>query len=193
MSGTLVVWKAPLVEDERAAKRLLDDYYETGDESAFEPSPDVERFYEELIALWPPRAYDEDDDHEEAVPTWASGEPEASSRLVSMDYSWSAPGEMLDDIQRLAVKHELVLYDPQGPDLHLPGEVADTPYVPTARDTLRVARVGLVAIAAAVAAWYASIPILSWIVIGIAALVVLAAVLGIWSDAHAAIRHRRRP
>lgn len=191
MSGTLIVWKAPLVEDERAAQRLLDTYYESGDETPFEPSPDVERFYEELIALWPPRPYDEDED-EDAVPTWASGEPEASSRIVSMDYSWSAPDVMLDDIQRLAKKHELVLYDPQGPDLHLPVDLPNEPYVPTAKDTLRVARMGLIAIAVAIAAWYASIPIFSWIVIGIAALVMLAAVLGIYGDAHATLKHRRR-
>lgn len=190
MSGTLIVWKAPVVEDERAAKRLLHDFYETGDESAFEASSDVERFYDELIALWPPRGYEEDED--DAVPTWASGEPEASSRLVSMDYSWSAPDEMLDDIQRLARKHELVLYDPQGPDVHPPVDVPHAPYVPTAKDTLRVAWMGLVALAVAIGAWYASIPILSWIVIGAAALVMLAAVLGIYGDAHAALKSRSR-
>ena len=188
MSGTLIVWKAPVVEDERDAKRLLDRYYETSDASAFESSADVERFYEELIALWPPRPYEEDDDD---VPTWASGEPEASSRLVCMDYSWSAPDAMLDDIQRLAKEHGLVLYDPQGPDVHLPNDRPDEPYVPDAREILRVASIGVISVAVAVGAWYASVPILSWIVIVVAGFMALMAVLGLYGDARAALKRRR--
>jgi hypothetical protein len=35
MSGALIVRKAPPDADEEAAARLLRDYYQTGDESAF--------------------------------------------------------------------------------------------------------------------------------------------------------------
>jgi hypothetical protein len=109
-----------------------------------------------------------------------------------LDYSWSAPDEFLDDIQRLARVHKLVLYDPQGPDVHLANEPPAEPYVPTASDTLRLARLGLIAVAVAVGAWYLSIPILSWIVIGVAGVVMLASLLGLYGDVHAAIRQRRR-
>ena len=186
MSGTLIVWKAPLVEDEKAAARLLKDYYVSGDEAAFEPSADVARFYDEIVATYPIDSWEDDE-----PPTWA-GAPHRSDRVVMLDYSWSAPGEFLDEIQRLARDHELVLYDPQGPDVHLPNEPAAEPYVPTARDTLRVAGLGLIAGAVAIGAWYVSIPILSWIVIGVAAVVVLASVLGLYGDAHALLRQRRR-
>jgi hypothetical protein len=189
LSGTLIVWKAPLVEDEKAAARLLREYYASGDESAFEASADLERFYDELIGLWPPRGHEEDDDDD--VPTWASGEPEASSRLVSMDYSWSAPDAMLDDIQRLAKKHELVLYDPQGPDVHLPTDAPDEPYVPTAGEIVRVASIGIVAVGAAIGAWYASIPVVSWIVIVVAGFMALMAALGLVADARQALERRR--
>jgi hypothetical protein len=186
LSGTLIVWKAPLVEDEKAAARLLEDYYASGEEAAFEPSGDVATFYDEIVALYPVDRWAEDE-----TPTWASA-PHRSDRVVMLDYSWSAPDGFLDDIQRLAGAHELVLYDPQGPDVHLPNEPPAEPYVPTAKDTLRVARMGLIAVAVAIGAWYLSIPILSWIVIGVAGVVALAAVLGLYGDAHAALRRRRR-
>jgi hypothetical protein len=41
MSETLILWKAPVVDDPDEAARLLAPYYDDGDESAFEPSPDV--------------------------------------------------------------------------------------------------------------------------------------------------------
>ena len=186
MSGTLIVWKAPIVEDEKAAARLLKAYFASGDDSAFEASEDVTTFYDEIVAAYPVDNWAEDE-----IPTWA-GAPHRSDRVVVVDYSWSAPDVFLDDIQRLARVHELVLYDPQGPDVHLPHEPPAQPYVPTARDTLRLARLGLVAVAVAVGAWYLSIPIVSWIVIGIAGLVVLASLLGLYGDAHAALQQRRR-
>ena len=37
MSMTLILWKAPLVEDGDEAKALIARWYETGDDSAFEP------------------------------------------------------------------------------------------------------------------------------------------------------------
>ena len=179
------MWKAPVVEDEKAAARLLEDYYARGDEAAFEPSDDVTKFHDELVAAYPIDSWAEDD-----TPTWA-GRPHRSDRVVMLDYSWSAPGEFLDDIERLARVHELVLYDPQGPDLHLPNEPPAEPYVPTARDTLRLARLGLIALAVAVGAWFLSIPILSWIVIGVAGVVVLASLFGLFGDAQAVLKQRR--
>lgn len=186
MSGTLIVWKAPIVEDEKAAARLLSDYFGSSGDAVFEPSEDVKKFYDEIVAAYPIDSWEEDE-----TPTWA-GAPHRSDRVVVLDYSWSAPGGFLDDIQRLARVHELVLYDPQGPDVHLPNEPPAEPYVPTARDTLRLARLGLIAVAVAVGAWYLSIPILSWIVIGVAGVVMLASLLGLYGDAHAALKHRRR-
>ena len=122
------MWKAPLVDDADAARALLDDFYETGDDSAFEASPDVARFYDEIVALDPVDDWDEGRDEDE-TPTWA-GTPERSDRVVSLDYSWSAPDAFLEDLQRLAVAHKLVLYDPQGPDVHVPGDTRE-PGLPT--------------------------------------------------------------
>ena len=103
MGGTLIVWKAPHPDDEDSAARLLVGYYATGDESAFNPSPDVRAFYRDVLALWPSREPADADD----APTWSST-PERSDRVVSLDYSWSAPDELLEDIDS-SRRHKLVL------------------------------------------------------------------------------------
>ena len=184
MSGTLIVWKTPLVDDEKAAARLLEDYYANGDEAAFEPSGDVAKFYDEIVALYPTDRWAEDE-----PPIWA-GAPHRSDRIVMLDYSWSAPDGLLDDIQRLAGVHELVLYDPQGPDVHLPNEPPAEPYVPTTRETLRARADGTHRRRSRGRSLVVSIPILSWIVIAVACVVALAAVMGLYSDAHAALKRR---
>jgi hypothetical protein len=183
MGGTLIVWKAPHPVSEEDAVRLLAGYYATGDESAFEPSPDVRAFHDELLGRWP-----SPDDADGGVPTWSSS-PEQSDRVVCLDYSWSAPGELLDDIDRLARLHQLVLYDPQGPSLHVPGVDAEPPPV-DAREVARVAAIGLGAIGVAVAAWYLSIFIVSWVVLVIAGFMAVAAVGTLVHYAVEARRHR---
>ncbi len=41
---TLILWKAPVVREAEEAKALLQHWYDSGDESALEPSPDIARF-----------------------------------------------------------------------------------------------------------------------------------------------------
>ncbi len=160
MSGTLIVWKAPGVEDEDAAARLHRDYYETGDENAVQPSEDVAGFYDEVIAPYPPLETLDVEDVDRTA-TWAST-PEGSDRVVSFNYSWSAPDALLRDIERLAREHRLVLHDPQGPDVYGPDDLNDEPYVPDRRETLRVTLIGVAAILVAIGSWYASITVVSW-------------------------------
>src|SRR5262245_55438018 len=138
MSGTLIVWKSPHSDGEDDAARLLSGYHATGDESAFEPSGDVTAFLDEVLELWPPRKPPEDVG---TAPSWSST-PERSDRIVSLDYSWSAPDELLDDIDRIARKHALVLYDPQGPSLRVPG-VDGEPAPVDGREVARVTAIGL--------------------------------------------------
>jgi hypothetical protein len=165
VAGTLLVWKAPKVADEDAAARLLAGYYATGDESAFEASGDVTAFYDDMMALWPP--LEEIDLDDESVPASWSATPERSNRIVSMDYVWSASDALLDDIERLAQLHGLVLYDPQGPAVIDPDQ-AESEYVPGAREILRLTAILVASVAVAVGAWFASITVLSWLVIVVA-------------------------
>ena len=91
MSMTLILWKAPAVGDPDEAKALLEPWYETEDDSAFEPSDDLG------IVL-----------------------PHNTGRLLDLSIRWGGDDRILADITALARIHELVLYDPQGPDVFLP-------------------------------------------------------------------------
>ncbi len=104
MSMDLYVWKRPMVSED-AAPQLLERFYEEGDTSAFEPSEDVSRFYDELVAMS------------------TDFEGERSDRIIDLSLSWSVPDDILNGIVALAQKHDLVLYDPQGPSFHSPLEL----------------------------------------------------------------------
>lgn len=190
MSMTLILWKAPVVDDPDEAKRLLEPWYDHEDDSAFEPSPDIAVAAEELRRLYPywPVSGEEllasMSEEERAQYTaeglaqlrqsgsyrqgqggpWADLPFEQSDGLLVLSIRWSAHGGVLDDIVRLGREHELVIYDPQGPSVYLPGDPEESGPVPapTLRDW-----VGLMAIAAALcaltyAAWLIPIWWLKW-------------------------------
>jgi len=160
LSGTLIVWKAPLVDDADAARALLDDFYETGDESAFEASPDVARFYDEIVALDPVDDWDEGRDEDE-TPTWA-GTPERSDRVVSLDYSWSAPRRVPRGPSACGGRARARALRPAGAGRSRPRRHQGAG-PPDLREIVRVGAIGLGAAAVAVGAWLVSVPILSWV------------------------------
>ena len=53
MSMTLILWKAPVVEDADQAKALTEAWYQSEDDSAFEPSEDIARVADLLRSRWP--------------------------------------------------------------------------------------------------------------------------------------------
>ena len=151
MSMTLILWKAPVVDDPEVAQALLKDWYETEDDSKFEPSGDIALVANELKRLFPWR----DLTNEETVARMSEeershykpedlrelrgvdgGEPWAdlpfyeTDRLLSVDVRWGADDAVIAAIVALARKHELVLYDPQGPDVFLPGDLLEAAPVP---------------------------------------------------------------
>ena len=146
MSMTLILWKAPVVDDPDDAQTLLKDWYETEDDSKFEPSGDIALVAAELRRLYPYRELS----NEETVARMSEeergrykpealkeirgvegGEPWAdlpfyeSDRLLALDVRWGADNAVIAAIVALARKHELVLYDPQGPDVFLPTDPID--------------------------------------------------------------------
>jgi hypothetical protein len=180
MSMDLYVWKRPLVTDEDEATRLI----ELDDESVFEPSADLERFYAELLERFPPPESFTDVELETAEIPWADS-PEGSDRLVWLSIRWSAKGEHLDAIVELAREYDLVLYDPQGPSFHSPADPGDDePYVPTLGEYARGALLTCIGVLLMVVAWKASIPVLSWIVIFVGGFVTLVAVFSLGAVAH---------
>jgi hypothetical protein len=119
MSMTLILWKAPVIDDPDEAKALLGPWYETEDDSAFEPSDDLEMVLERLLQRWP---FDPDADS----PPWADG-PHNTGRLLDLSIRWGGDDRILADITALARIHELVLYDPQGPDIFLATDPIEEP------------------------------------------------------------------
>ncbi len=124
MSLTLILWKAPVVDDADEAQALLESWYETGDDSAFEPSDDLAAVYDLLLHNYPM-------DWEKGADPWADG-PDNSGRLLVLSIRWGSQSRILADIAVLAKKYELILYDPQGPDVFLPGDPLELGPIPPA-------------------------------------------------------------
>jgi hypothetical protein len=155
MSMTLILWKAPVTDDEDEAKRLLEPYYEREDDSAFEPSADIAKVSDELLRRFP----DADDG------PWADFPFEQTERLLVVHIRWSADDAVLDAIEQLAREHELVLYDPQGPTVRLPTDPIDTGPAPPPRlrDYLTFVGIGLAAAGVFWLGWRIDVPVLDWI------------------------------
>lgn len=152
---TLLLWKAPLVPDAEEAAKLLAPFYEQSDDSAFEPSAALAVVADELLRRFP--------DAEDGP--WADSGPERAERILVLDIRWGADNAVIDAIVELAKQHELVLYDPQGPDVHLPGDVDES--VPDAPprliDHLKVLLMAVGAAATFWLGWRADNPVLHWL------------------------------
>ena len=156
MSMTLILWKAPMVADEAEAQALLKTWYETGDDSAFEPSSELQIVYDELLRNYPM-------DREKGADAWADG-PDNTGRLLVLSIRWGADGRILADIPVLAKKLGLVLYDPQGPDVFLPTDDLEPGPVPppTAWEWFKGFAIAAFLVGLTWAAWQIPIGWLRW-------------------------------
>lgn len=152
---TLLLWKAPVVRESDEAEELLKPFYERGDDSAFEPSDDITKVSSELLARFP----DSDDG------PWSDYPPDQTNRILMLGIRWGADNAVIDAITELARKHKLVVYDPQGPDVHLPDDPIDSEPVPplSALDILKFVPLGIVAAAIFLLGWWIDVPVLNWI------------------------------
>jgi hypothetical protein len=171
MSMTLILWKAPPVQDADEAQALLETWYETGDDSAFEPSEALAAVYDELLRQYPM-------DWEKGAGPWADG-PENTGRLLVLSIRWGGDGRILADVTALARKFELMLYDPQGPDVFLPTdpieELTDIP-PPTPWEWFKGVAIPVFLIALTYAAWQIPIGWLRWPAVVIAGFIASAGV-----------------
>ena len=160
MSMTLILWKAPVVEDPDEAGRFLDPWYETGDDSMFEPSEDIARAADMLRSRWPDAYEDEPPDD---CP-WADMPFEQSDRLLAIHIRWDADDTAVAAIYVLAKKLGLVLYDPQGPDVFLPTDPIDPGPVPppTLWEWFKAVAIAAFLCAVTYAAWLIPIGWLKW-------------------------------
>ena len=155
MGMDLILWKAPVTDDADEAERLLKPYYENGDESAFERSADVTAVADELARRFP-NAFE-----------GLSDDPTAGTidRVLILSMSWSVSEDVLNTVVELARIHNLVLYDPQGPDITLPTDPVDTDPPPptTIGGYLGIALVGVAAAGVFWLGWWIDVPVLEWV------------------------------
>ena len=182
MSMDLYFWKSPVTDDPDEAKRLLDLYFDGKDHSVFEPSPAIAAMAEQLLELYPVKlvvgdealAQIPEDERSKYTPEglaellsagiylrnddspWADLPFEQSDRLLALSIRWHTPDEVLDNIVRIAAEEDLVLYDPQGPDVYRAQEAPQpqTDEPPTAKDFVSVMTMFLLIAGATVAAWW---------------------------------------
>jgi hypothetical protein len=152
---TLVLWKAPVVIDPDEAERLLQPYYDRGDDSAFESSADIATVSTELLRRFP----------EAADGPWADSPPEQTDRLLLLSIRWRAGDAVIDAIVQLAREHELVLYDPQGPDITLPDDPLESGAISPPRliDYAKVLGMGLAGAGVFWLGWRIDVPVLNWV------------------------------
>ena len=152
---TLVLWKAPWVADADDAAQLLRPYYERGDDSEFQPSDDLAKIADELLRRFP----------EAEDGPWADFPPEQTERLLHLSIRWGAGDAVIDAIVELARAHQLVLYDPQGPEVYLPTDPVYSGPVPAPafRDYGKILLMGVAAFAVFWVGWRIDVPILNWL------------------------------
>lgn len=181
MTYTLYAWKAPRVTDPDEAAALL-DRWESGDAEGqpFEASTDVHWFFVELLNDLPELDAAPDEDH--AHPTgklWWTHETGPTDRLVTMRLHPGIPEDAIEIISALAVKYDLVLFDPQRQIAQLPLEEmaasASATFWP--RGAIQAFVAGGLGGFAALVAWFLGVPIVSGIVVIVGAFMVVMAVL----------------
>ena len=172
MSMTLILWKAPVVDDADEAERLLQPYYDREDDSAFEPSADIATVSNELLRRFPAAANG----------PWADYPPEQTDRLLLLSIRWGADNAVIDAIVELAREHGLVLYDPQGPDVALPDDPVETGPTPGPRlvDYLKILGIGLAAAGVFWLGWRIDVPVLDWVLMIIGGFFVSVVVFLLW-------------
>ena len=154
---TLILWKAPVVDDPDEAKALLTPWYVNEDESAFTPSADLQTVHDILLKQYP-------FDWDRGSDPWADP-PQVTDRMLVLGIRWGTQSRVLADITALARKFDLVLYDPQGPDVFLSTdpieELTEIP-PPTAWEWFKSLAIPAVLLALTYAAWLIPIGWIRW-------------------------------
>ncbi|HEX6409468.1 MAG TPA: hypothetical protein VFZ88_02640 [Sphingomicrobium sp.] len=158
MSMSLYLWKAPVIDDPDKARALIDRYYDQGEISVFERSEDVVRTLARIRENYSDAAGNDDN-------PWSSWPIEDSDRIIELNIRWSVDGEVLDTIVAIAAEHDLVVYDPQGPDVYRAVDAnADNGPIPrpTPWEWFKTFAIPAVLVALTYAAWQIPIGWIRW-------------------------------
>jgi hypothetical protein len=178
---TLYVWKRPRVTDPDEAAALLERWDESGDDAAdrpFEATTDVHWFLVELRNDLPELDATSDQEHAHPIKKlWWLDDPGPVDRVVTMQLAPETPQDAIATIASLAMKYDLVLFDPQRRSAHLPMEEmaahASATFWP--RGAIQAFVAGALGGLAAVIAWLLGIPIVSGIMVIVGAFMLVMA------------------
>ena len=175
MSMDLFLWKAPVTDDPDEAAALLRRYFEDGDKMVFEASEDVSHVLEIIRQNYP----DDPESGAEDSSPWASWPIPDSDRLIELNIRWSSETRLPADVVVLARKYDLVLYDPQGPDVFLPTDPIEDltpPRRTTAWEWMKIFLIAAGLLALTYVAWLIPIGWLRWPAVFVAGFFAAAAV-----------------
>jgi hypothetical protein len=193
----LYAWKAPRDLDADGAAELVQRWRDEGADPAaspFEPSEDVGWFHRELTKDEP-----ELDVVSDAVPSsstrpvWLATDQEPPARLVAIRLGSETTGGAVNDIYSLAVKYDLVVFDPRTHRVHLPldemAAYASARFWPGG--AVQAAVAGGIGLVLAIVGWFLPIPIVGWILIIVGGFLFVMAVFTFVHESRAALRARR--
>ena len=197
MTFDLYVWKAPRDLDVQRAEAMLQGWHAAGGDpgqSPFEPSTDIGWFHRELVDGNPGLDISTDAVRSDSrTPIWMSGTDEAPARLVALRLTRPTPDEVVEDILSLAAKYDLVVFDAEERQLHLPldemGAYADATFWPGG--AIQAAVAGIAGAVIAVGAWLLGIPIVSGVVAVIGAFMFVMSVYTFIHAGRVAMRSRQ--
>jgi hypothetical protein len=200
MAFDIYVWSAPRDLDADAAGELVRSWQAGGGDPAqspFEPSTDVGWFYRELTKDLPGvDAVSDGHPSTSTKPIWLATEPEQLARVVAINMprnSLEEAREVLEEVYGLAVKYDIVVFEPGRGAIHVPqeemAEQAHTEFWP--RGAIRTVVAIVIGVAVAVGAWLAGIPLLSGAVASFAAFMVAIFVFALVSETRMTQKERR--
>ena len=182
----LFVWAAPRDLSDEAAAELVDGWLANGGEPAmspFEPSTDVGWFYRELTKEWPDiEAISDGPRNTRSRPIFLETDDPPPARVVAIRLTRERGDVELDEVFGLALKYDLLIFDPSRKHLGQPlatmTAFASATFWP--HGAIRSLVAGAIGAILAIGAWALSIPILSGLVIavGLFLVVLTASVLG---------------
>jgi hypothetical protein len=200
MAFDIYVWSAPRDLDAEAAGELVRGWEASGGDpglSPFEPSTDVGWFYRELTKDMPGiGAVSDGQPSQSRMPIWLATEEEQLARVVGINVPRNSPDrarELLEEIYGLAVKYDVVVYEPGRGAIHLPqvemSAHASATFWP--RDAIRTVVAILIGVGVAVGSWLVGIPLLSGAITLFAAFMVGIFVFTLLAEARKALEGRK--
>ena len=200
MPFDIYVWSAPRDLDAAAAAELVQGWEAAGGDPAlspFEPTTDVGWFYRELTKDMPDLdAMSDGEPSRSSKPIWLATEEAQHARLVGINVPRDDPElarEILEEIYGLAVKYDVVVFEPGRGVIQLPqvemSEYASATFWP--RGAIRTLVAIAIGVAVAVGAWQLGIPLLSGLVALFAAFMVGIFIFTLVAEGRNAMRGRR--